>query len=270
MLATLRVAVIQLRATLDVAANLAQAERLVREAAAGGAQLVVLPELFQAYGRLPEVIKLAEAIPGPTSTLLCALARECQITLVGGSFGERTAHDPRGYNTSLLIDPAGEIMARYRKLHLFDVDLPGQVTVKESDSMLPGEEVVATSTRLGVIGQAICYDLRFPELFRALSQRGAELICVPSAFTATTGRDHWEVLLRARAIENQCYFLASNQYGEHAPGSTSYGGSLIIDPWGEVLARGPLDRDAVLFAELHEERIKQVRARLPALQHRRM
>lgn len=267
---TVRVAVIQLTAQLDKAANLANAQRLLRAAAREKPQLVVLPELFNAYGDLAEVARQAEPIPGPTSTLLAQLAQELGIVLCGGSLCEQNSRPGQGYNTSLLLDAQGRIIARYRKMHLFDVDLPGQVSVCESQSMCPGEDVVVTATSVGNIGQAICYDLRFPELFRQLSQRGAELICIPSAFTAATGPAHWEVLLRARAIENQCYVLAANQYGAHSAKLASYGGSLIIDPWGEVLARGALDRDEILIADLSAERLQSVRTRLPALAHRRL
>lgn len=266
----LRVAVVQLCARLDKAANVGSAERLVRTAAQQGAQLVVLPELFNAYGKLAEVVALAEPIPGPTTQRLQSLAKELHITLCAGSIGEQSEVPGKGYNTSLLIDRDGNLLARYRKQHLFDIDLPGHVNVKESDHMRPGDEIAVTNTSLASIGQAICYDLRFPELFRAMSQRGAELICVPSAFTATTGRDHWEVLLRARAIENQCFILAANQFGVHHESLASYGGSLILDPWGEVLARGELDGEEVLLADLSAQRLVEVRSRVPALRHRRL
>jgi predicted amidohydrolase len=266
----LRVAVVQLCAQLDKGRNVATAERLIRAAAAGGAELVVLPELFNAYGRLADVVAQAEPIPGPTSKLLARLAQELGIMLCGGSLCEQSTQAAHGYNTSLLLGRDGVELARYRKQHLFDIDLPGQVSVRESDAMLPGSDVCVTTTELGNIAQAICYDVRFPELFRALSQRAAEIVCIPAAFTANTGRDHWEVLLRARAIENQCFILAANQYGSHHEKLASYGGSLIIDPWGDVLARGTLDSEEVLFAELTNERLQQVRTHLPALQHRRL
>lgn len=266
---TARVAAIQMNAGLDKESNLQTAERLVRDAAARGAELIVLPELFSAYGSLAEVVRQAEPIPGPSSTRLSALARELQVVLCAGSICESAA-EGKGYNTSLLFDRDGWLLATYRKMHLFDVEIPGKVRVRESESIVPGQEVVATRTELGVVAQAICYDLRFPELFRALAERGMEILCFPSAFTATTGRDHWEVLVRARAIENACYIVAANQFGSHGGSLASYGGSLIVDPWGEVLARAPLDTEAVLVADLHDERLQQVRAQLPALRHRRL
>lgn len=265
-----RVAAVQMNAGTDKEANLQTAERLTREAAARGAELVVLPELFSVYGSLADVVRQAEPIPGPSSERLSALARELQIVLCAGSIGESAAQTGKGYNTSLLFDRDGALLAMYRKMHLFDAEIPGKVRVFESEWIAPGEEIAATRTSLGVVGQAICYDLRFPELFRALVDRAMEILCFPSAFTAATGRDHWEVLLRARAIENACYIIAANQFGLHGASLASYGGSLIIDPWGEVLACAPLDAEAVLVADLHDERLQQVRAQLPALRHRRL
>jgi predicted amidohydrolase len=270
MQASLHVAVIQMNARLDVAANLATAERLVREAAEAGAQWVLLPELFNCYGPLEEVVQQAEPIPGPTSQRLAGLARELQIYLCAGSICEQSATPGKGYNTSLLLAPSGDTVGCYRKLHLFDVEIPGQFRVTESQAMLPGDKVVLTALPLGRVGQAICYDLRFPELFRALVDQRLEILAIPSAFTASTGRDHWEVLLRARAIESQCYVLAPNQFGAHGAGLASYGGSLIIDPWGKVLARAALDKAEILHAELHDDVLMQVRRRLPALAHRRL
>ena len=220
----IRVAVIQMNARIDKEANLATAERLLRAAALEKPQLVVLPELFNAFGDLSAVVQQAEPIPGPTSNLLSAWAKELGVVLCAGSVCEQSSAPGRGYNTSLLFDYDGALLARYRKMHLFDVELPGQVSVCESRWMQAGEDVVMTATRLGNIGQAICYDVRFPELFRRLAQCGAEIVCVPAAFTATTGPAHWEVLLRARAIENQCYVLAANQYGAHDAKQASYGG----------------------------------------------
>lgn len=267
---TLPVAVIQMNAGLDRAANVATAERMVREAAAAGAQFVLLPELFNAYGQLDLVVKQAEPIPGPTSELMAQLARQLSIYLCAGSLCEQSPTPGKGYNTSLLCDPRGNVVACYRKLHLFDVEIPGQFRVTESRAMLPGEEIVLTELPIGRVGQAICYDLRFPELFRRLVDQQMEILAIPSAFTASTGRDHWEVLLRARAIESQCYVLAPNQFGTHGEGLASYGGSLIIDPWGKVLARASLDSEEILYAELHADVITQVRRRLPALAHRRL
>lgn len=266
---TLRAGVVQMNAGLDKGQNLASAERLVREAASRGAQLVVLPELFNAYGPLRDVVAQAEPIPGPTSERCAALARDLQITLCAGSLCEAGAAAGRGYNTSLVFGPDGALLSRYRKLHLFDVEIPGQISVCESDSICPGDGLGLITTPLATLGQAICYDVRFPELFRALADERMEVLLLPSAFTAPTGRDHWDVLVRARAIENQCYVLAANQWGAHGAHLASYGGSLIVDPWGAILARAPLDAEGVLVADLSAERLAQVRQRVPALRHRR-
>jgi deaminated glutathione amidase len=260
-------AVVQLRASVDKLANLENAGRLVAAAAAGGAKLIALPEMFNVYGRFEPIVDAAETIPGQTSERLSAWAASHGVFLVGGSFAERDEASGKALNTSLLFAPDGRILARYCKVHLFDIDLPGRVTSKESDWIAPGCDMTTTDTALGRIGQAICYDLRFPELFRRLSADGAEIVVVPSAFTHTTGRDHWEVLVRARAIENQCYVLAPNQCGEPAPGMQTYGHSLIVDPWGRVLSS--LDEEeGYAIAELDLDALDTVRAQLPALAHR--
>jgi predicted amidohydrolase len=260
-------AVVQLRASADKLANLEKAGRLVSAAASAGAKLIALPEMFNLYGRFESIVPAAEAVPGPTSELLSAWAAQHAVFLVGGSFAERDDESGKARNTSLLFAPDGRILGRYCKVHLFDIDLPGRVTSKESDWITPGSSTITTETALGRIGQAICYDLRFPELFRQLSADGARVIVVPSAFTQTTGRDHWEVLVRARAIENQCYLLAPNQCGEPAPGMRTYGHSLIVDPWGRTLAS--LDEDeGYAIAELDLDSLETVRAQLPALAHR--
>ena len=266
---TIRVAAVQMCASLDKRANLAEAERIVRIAAAPAnrAQLIVLPELFNLYGSLRQAAAEAESLEGETATLLKRLARETRAWIVGGSFAEADASG-KAYNTSLLIDPEGNVAGVYRKMHLFDVDLGATLRVKESDHLLPGRELGYFDTPLAKLGVTICYDLRFPEIYRAQSSRGAELLCVPAAFTKKTGRDHWHLLTRARAVENQCYVVAANQVGEHAPGSESFGCSLIIDPWGRILAEGSADESDLLIAELSAEVLANIRAQLPALRHR--
>lgn len=252
----------------DKAANLAVATRLVEEAAGDGARLVVLPELFNYLGPLERVAAHAEAIPGPTSESMSRLAARLGVHLVAGSIAERAADADKAYNTSLIFDTDGNELARYRKLHLFDVDLPGEVTNRESQWIAPGNQIAATSTSLGTIGQAICYDLRFPELFRRLVDRGTKILAFPSAFSAPTGRAHWDVLIRARAIENQIYVIAADQYGRHTPQFASYGHSAIIDPWGKILASHD-EGDAVISAEIDLEQLAEIRRALPALTHRR-
>lgn len=263
-----RAAVVQLRASADKLANLAKAERLVAAAAAAGAKLVALPEMFNLYGPFEPIVAAAEPIPGLTSERLAEWAVRYNLFLVGGSFAERDETSGKARNTSLFFAPDGQISARYCKVHLFDIDLPGAVTSQESAWITAGSQTTVAATPLGRIGQAICYDLRFPELFRKLSAESAEVIVVPSAFTYTTGRDHWEILVRARAIENQCYVLAPNQCGEPAPGMRTYGHSLIVDPWGRVLAALDEEEDLAV-AELNLDALAEVRRRLPAISHRR-
>jgi predicted amidohydrolase len=267
MKATIRAAAVQLCAGLDKAANLNTAARLVQRAAAGSADLIVLPELFDLYGDLRLAAANAEPLDGPTATLLQQLARAANAWIVGGSFAELGTNG-KAFNTSLTIDPQGNVVGIYRKMHLFDVDLGDALRVKESDNLLPGKEIACIETSLAKIGISICYDLRFPEIYREQSRRGAELLCVPAAFTQKTGRDHWHLLSRARAVENQCYVIAANQVGEHAPGSVSFGHSLIIDPWGNVLAEASGSESDVIFAELSAEVLRSIRQKLPALRHR--
>jgi predicted amidohydrolase len=262
-------AAVQMHSGPDTSANLARARDLVRDAAAAGATLVVLPEVFAWRGLRSAEAGVPTTIPGPVSAFLCGLAADLRITLVGGSFLERGGDAERSYNTSLVIDPSGAIRAVYRKVHLFDVDLPGQVTVRESDGRMPGTEVVTASTDVGTIGLAICYDLRFPELFRRLAVAGATTITIPSAFTAFTGAAHWEPLLRARAIENQVYVIAPNQTGTSPHGFPDYGNSMIVDPWGTIVARAG-DEDAVITAEIDLDLVARVRREMPCLEHARL
>lgn len=262
-------AAIQMSSTTDKAANLALAEKLVQQAAARGAKLVVLPEFFNCLGRMADVVQQAEPLPGPTSEAMSQLARRHDVTLVAGSICEASDTHGKGYNTSLIFGPDGQELSRYRKIHLFDVDLPGQITYAESRSVIPGDMIQATETPLGVLGQATCYDLRFPELFRRLADCGMEVLVSPAAFSAPTGRDHWEILLRARAIENQVYIVAANQFGEHAAKLATWGHSMIIDPWGRVLAESDRGEPGVVVAEIEPARLAEVRRGLPALAHRR-
>lgn len=270
-------ACVQLRSTDDVEANLAATERLVRRAASYGAKLVATPENTSFLGPQFHKIELAEPIDGPIATRLAKLADELSIHLLVGSIAEQKTNadgsvDPsRCFNTSLLFGPSGDRLAVYRKIHLFDVDVPGGVTLRESDSIAPGEAIVVAETELGRIGMSICYDLRFPELYRALVDRGADILAIPSAFTLTTGKDHWHPLMRARAIETQCWVLAPAQWGVHDEGGkrVSYGHSLIVDPWGAVVAeRG--EGEGLALAEIDLERNTQVRRAIPVRDHRRI
>jgi predicted amidohydrolase len=263
----IRAAAVQMTTSDDTARNVVRAGELVRDAAARGAALVVLPEKWHFIHDAARTHEGAEALDGPSVRAAQGWARELGVTLVAGSVSERVPGDRRAHNTSLLIRPDGAIAAAYRKIHLFDVEVGG-TSYRESDGALPGSEVVAADAGGVRLGLTVCYDLRFPELFRALALDGASVITVPAAFTATTGRDHWEPLLRARAIENQCFVVAAGQVGVHANGTRSHGRSMIVDPWGIVLAQAP-DEECVVVADLDLDRMARIRATLPALRHRR-
>jgi len=264
----LRVAAVQLNSTADPATNLAAADRLTRAAAADGASLIVLPEKWTAIGTDAEQRAAAETLEGPAIEWARASARELGVDLVAGSILEQLEGQEKLANTSVHVDPRGEIRAVYRKLHMFDVEIDGR-SYRESELEEPGEEIVLSQTAEGVeLGMSICYDLRFPELYRILAVRGARVLVVPAAFTLPTTRDHWETLLRARAIENQAFVIAANQFGRHPGGNHSGGRSMIVDPWGVVLAQAP-DREGHIVAELDLQRQREIRARLPALANRR-
>lgn len=270
-----KVAVVQMVSGRDVSANLEAASRLVGQAAAQGAQLVVLPENFAVCQ--PDAVQSRAEVAGdpegPLQAFLSALARENRIWLVGGSIPVRPARDdgdPRVFSTCLVYRPDGEIAARYDKLHLFDVDLnDAQGRYRESERFRFGDSIVTVDTPFGRIGLAVCYDLRFPELFRALAERGAEIIVLPSAFTRLTGQAHWEILVRARAIENTCYLLAAGQGGRHDARRETWGHSMVVDPWGVVLA-GLAEGEGVAVAVLDARTLANVRERLPSLSHRRL
>jgi len=261
----LRVAAVQLNSTDQKARNLEVAERLVRAAAADGAELVALPEKWNLLAGGEALLAGAEALDGPSLGAARAWARELGIHLLAGSISERGPE--KAFNTSVLIGPSGEDAAVYRKIHMFDVDVEG-VSYRESEHEAPGAEIVTAPVGGLIAGLTVCYDLRFPELHRILAVRGARLVAVPSAFTAATGRDHWEVLLRARAIENQVFVLAPNQVGTAPPHFDSYGHSAIVDPWGAILAVAP-DEECFIAADLDLDAQEQVREALPSLANRR-
>ena len=265
---TLRAAAVQLTATPDKAANLRAADLLVRRAAADGARLVVLPEKWSVLGRGADLREGAEPLDGPAITWARDAARELGIDLVAGSVSERVAGDDKLRNTSLHIGPDGEIKATYRKMHMFDVEVDGTV-YRESEHEAPGDDVVLSTTADGVeLGLTVCYDIRFPELYRILAVRGARVVTIPAAFTVPTTRDHWEVLVRARAIEDQCFVIAANQVGTHVEGLASGGRSMIVDPWGLVLAQAA-DAQTVITADLDLDAQAAIRTRLPSLANRR-
>jgi len=267
----MRVAAVQVNSTADKGRNFEAAERLVRAAAADGAQLVVLPEKWNLLGDGEELRAGAEPLDGPTISAARSWAGELGVQLVAGSIAERVEGQDKLANTSVLIGSDGEVEAAYRKIHMFDVDVGG-VAYRESDNEQGGEEIVTTELHGALqgltLGMTVCYDLRFPELYRILAVRGARVITVPSAFTLHTGKDHWEVLLRARAIENQAFVVAPNQIGEAPPHYHSYGRSMILDPWGVVLAQAP-DEVCFIAADLDPALQERVRATLPSLANRR-
>ncbi len=261
----MRAAAVQLNSTNDKARNLDSAERLVRAAAADGAELVALPEKWNLLGAGGDLLDGAESLDGPSLTAARGWARELEIHLLAGSISERGAE--KAFNTSVLIGPGGDDLAVYRKIHMFDVEVGG-VAYRESDHEEPGDEIVTAPLGELIAGLTVCYDLRFPELYRILAVRGARLIAVPSAFTAATGRDHWETLLRARAIENQVFVLAPNQVGEVPPHFNSYGHSAIVDPWGRILALAATG-EGFVAADLDLAEQDRIRASLPSLANRR-
>ena len=265
-------ACIQIRASSDVERNLRVTEELVRRAAAMGCALVATPEATTYLGPHDRKVELAEPVDGPTHRRLARWAQELGIHLLVGSVAERAEGETgRCHNTSLLFGPDGALIASYRKMHLFDVDIPGGVRFAESRTCARGDALVVADTALGRLGLSICYDLRFPELYRELVDRGAQLLAVPSAFTLMTGKDHWHALLRARAIETQCYVLAPGQWGAHDDEGLrrSYGHSVIIDPWGTVVAECS-DGEGLCVAEIDLDRVASVRRSMPLSEHRQL
>lgn len=262
-------AAIQMTSTEDREANLAQAMELVDRAAERGAEMVALPENVDLIGSQGVKVAAAEPLDGPTFELFRAKAVEKGIWLLAGTIAEVSSSPDKARNTAVLYSPDGKTAGVYRKIHLFDIDLEKGPSFRESDVVEPGEDVVVVDTELARIGMSICYDLRFPELYRALVSRGAEVLLIPSAFTMQTGKDHWEVLIRARAIENTSWVIAPAQSGHHGGKRWSYGHAMIVDPWGTVVACCP-DGPGLCVAEIDPERLARVRREIPSLGHRRM
>ncbi len=264
----MRVSVCQLNARDDRSHNLAGARGLLERAAEAGAELAVLPEYVDYLGRADGAPK-PEPVDGEFAEFFAAAARELGMWVHAGSFHEAGPDPDRTFNTSLVFSPAGERVALYRKIHLYDVEIAGRVSYQESRTVAPGGETVVADIAGVPTGLSICYDLRFPELYRRLALGGARVLVVPAAFMMHTGRDHWEVLLRARAIENQCYVVAAGQIGDHEPGRTCFGRSMIVDPWGTVIAQAP-DAVGIVTADLDLERLETIRRELPSLANRRL
>jgi predicted amidohydrolase len=266
---TLRVAAVQLNSQEDKPRNVARALELIERATRAGAELVALPEYTTYLGRRGGYEANAEPIPGPTSEAFAEAARRHAVHLLAGSMLERSDEPGRYFNTSLLFDPQGRQLASYRKIHLFDADLgPGAPAYRESATILPGEQIVSAPVADHLVGLSICYDLRFPELYRQLALDGAELIFVPAAFTAQTGRDHWELLLRARAVENGVFIVAPAQFGTSPPNQAWFGHAMLVDPWGTVLDQAA-EEETFVLATLDFERLRKVRQTIPSLANRR-
>ena len=272
MASTLRIAAAQLNSQDDVGKNLEVVARLAAEAHQQGAELLLLPENFAFMGGTDEQRRsVAEAVDGdgPILSALRRLAREHRMTLIGGGFPERTPDPDRPHNAAVVVDPDGQVRSVYRKIHLFDVEVGDGQTYRESAAVTPGDRPVLVEVNGVRIGLSICYDLRFPELYRRLVDLGAEVLVVPAAFTLVTGKDHWHVLLRARAIESQCYVVAAAQWGTHPRGRATFGKSLVVDPWGDVIAQAS-EGVGLVTSVVDLERLRRVRAGLPCLQHRRL
>jgi len=266
--AALNVAIIQMNSQDDKQVNIAAALDLIDRAAETGARLVALPEVWPYLGPDDANRDQAETIPGPITELLAQRARRHGIYIHGGSIYETRSSDPRMFNTTAVIDPTGEIIARYSKIHMFDVVLDGVAEYQESATVTPGDEVTITEIDGVLVGLAICYDLRFPELFRILALKGAQAIMLPAAFTLMTGRDHWETLIRARAIENGLYMIAPAQWGTHPPSNWCYGRSMVVDPWGTVVTTAS-DGVGIACATVDPSRVATVRRQIPSLANRR-
>ena len=264
----MKVAVVQVCSDENIERNLARASEIVRAARADGAELICLPENV-AFVRITEKRNFGETIDGLVVTTFANLAREIGAAILIGSCQQISDEDKRVYNTSILLDPTGVVVGKYEKIHLFDIDIPGEVTFQESAMVKPGDKPVTTDWQGTRFGMSVCYDLRFPELYRKLLDQGAEVLLIPAAFTTQTGKDHWEVLLRARAIENQCYVIAPGQYGHPGGVRFSYGHSMIIDPWGQVVACCS-DGEGFASAWLDPDKLRTVRRNLPCGSHRRV
>lgn len=264
----LTVAAVQLNSREDKEKNLKIACRLIDRATELGARVVVLPEMFNCCTTMSAMVRCAENVNGPTINALVKKAKKNKISIICGSIYEK-AEKGKAYNASVALNSRGEILQIYRKIHLFDVDIPGQVAFKESQGVAAGDKIVTVETEGFSGGIAICYDLRFPELFRTLALRGAQVIFMPCAFTEATGRFHWEALLKARAIENQVFIVAANQFGTHPNGLKSYGRSMIIDPYGRILAEAGSDGETVIISTLDIDLLENIRKEMPLFQHRR-
>jgi predicted amidohydrolase len=266
---TTTVAAVQLSSGADVQSNVDGATQLIHEAAERGATYIQLPEYFNYLGAATRYPEVAEAVPGPTTLRLSEIASSRHVTIHVGSMLERSADSTRCFNTSVIIGPTGEVVARYRKIHLFDVDVPGAVVLRESDDIDPGEQMVVADVDGFRLGLSVCFDLRFPELYRALAVNGATILAIPSAFNAMTGSAHWEVLVRARAIENHAYVVAAAQAGLTGEGIATHGHSMVVGPWGDVLVESQKSGPDVLVASIDLAEVQRRRSQIAVLDLRR-
>lgn len=264
----MRVAVCQVNSRDDQGRNLETARRLLEQAVTTGADVAVLPEYLDYLGPA-DTAPAPQPVDGPFAECFAGIARRHGMWVIAGSFHELGPDPDHTYNTTLVFNRAGERVAAYRKIHLYDVEIPGRVSYAESATVAPGDQTVVADIEGVGFGLSICYDLRFPELYRRLAIDGARVLVVPAAFMLHTGRDHWEVLLRARAIENQCYVVAAGQIGDHEPRRSCFGRSMVIDPWGTVIAQAP-DQVGITVADLDLDRLATIRAELPSLVNRRL
>ncbi len=261
----MRVALIQMSASSDKEANLNKAIRFIQKAATSGAQFVLLPEVFIFRGNLRKgnnFKDVPEKIPGTTTRALAALAKKYKVFILAGSIYERAPGQKKVYNTSVFLNPRGEIQAKYRKINLFNARL-GQNNIKEADNFLSGKATLLTKLNSFRLGLSVCFDLRFPEVYREYFYKEADVLAVPSAFTKRTGQAHWEVLLRARAIENQCYVLAPNQVGKGHRGIETYGHSMVVDPWGKILVQGSSSKEEIVYAIINHQEVRRIRRIMP-------
>jgi deaminated glutathione amidase len=265
----LNVAAVQLSSGSNTAHNVDEAERLVNDAADQGAEYIQLPEFFNFLGSFSGYAGVAETVPGPTTARMAALAKSRSVTLHLGSLLELSREKDRFFNTSVVIGPDGEIIATYRKVHLFDVNVPGAIVQRESDIIAPGNEIVVARLEGYSLGLSICFDVRFPELYRALALAGADVLAIPAAFNAVTGLAHWDLLVRARAVENHAFVVAATQAGTTAEGIATYGHALIVDPWGNALAESTSDGPEVVMATLDLSDVERRRSQIAVLEFRR-
>lgn len=271
----IKVAAIQMASGSNKEKNLKQAEKLIKQAVSKKAKFIVLPEVFNFRGSLDNAASQAETVPGYSTNFISKLAKKFKIWILIGSLMEKEGRRQGGketgkpFNTSVLISPKGEIISKYRKMHLFDIKLKGK-EILESKRNQPGKIPKIVSVEKTKVGLSICYDLRFPELYRFYAKKGAEILCIPSSFTKPTGQVHWHTLIKARAIENLAYVIAPNQFGTGSGGVKTFGHSLIVDPWGKILAEGSPNKEAVIVAEVDLEYLRKVRKNLPALEHRKL